>query len=94
MRICGVDPGTRTTGYGILDMHQDPERLVYVTHGTIRPRSDEMALRLKEIFEGLTDMFRQFGPGEVAVETTFHSLNAQSALKLGQARGSYCWPPP
>lgn len=87
MRICGVDPGTRTTGYGILDMHRDPERLVYVTHGTIRPRSDEMALRLKEIFEGLTDMFRQFGPVEVAVETTFHALNAQSALKLGQARG-------
>lgn len=88
MRICGIDPGTRATGYGILDIHRNPERLVYVTHGTIRPRSDEMALRLKEIFEGLTDMFRQFGPVEVAVETSFHALNAQTALKLGQARGA------
>lgn len=88
MRICGIDPGTRATGYGILDVLPSPERLVYVGHGTIRPRSDEMAHRLREIFEGLTDMFRRFGPGEVAVETSFHALNAQTALKLGQARGA------
>lgn len=88
MRICGIDPGTRATGYGILDMHRNPERLVYVSHGTIRPRSEEMVLRLKEIFEGLTDMFRLFGPVEVAVETSFHAMNSQTALKLGQARGA------
>ncbi len=88
MRICGIDPGTRATGYGVLDIHQNPERLVYVAHGTIRPCSEGMALRLKEIFEGLTEIFRQFGPVEVAVETSFHALNSQSALKLGQARGA------
>lgn len=88
MRICGIDPGTRATGYGILDMHRNPERLVYVAHGTIRPRSEEMAKRLKEIFEGLTAMFRQYGPVEVAVETSFHAMNPQTAIKLGQARGA------
>ncbi|HPI92452.1 MAG TPA: crossover junction endodeoxyribonuclease RuvC [Deltaproteobacteria bacterium] len=88
MRICGIDPGTRATGYGVIDVCSGPESLVYVTHGTLRPRSEDMALRLKEIFQGLTEVFRRFGPGEVAVETSFHALNSQTALKLGQARGA------
>lgn len=88
MIICGIDPGTRCTGYGILDMHTSPVRLVYVAHGTIRPRSEDMAHRLKELFTGVTELFQQFCPTEVAVESSFHALNAQSALKLGQARGA------
>lgn len=87
MRICGIDPGTRATGYGILEIRSSPASLQYVAHGTIRPGSEDMAIRLREIFEGLTDIFRQFSPEEVAVETTFHAVNSQSALKLGQARG-------
>jgi crossover junction endodeoxyribonuclease RuvC len=87
MIICGIDPGTRCTGYGVIDMHTTPSSLVYVAHGTIKPRSDDMAHRLKELFTCLTDIFREFRPAEVAVESTFHALNAQSALKLGQARG-------
>ena len=47
-----------------------------------------MAPRLREIFEGLTELMRVYGPSEVAVETSFHAMNAQSALKLGHARGA------
>jgi crossover junction endodeoxyribonuclease RuvC len=88
MIICGIDPGTKATGYGILDMHSSSSSLVHVAHGTIKPRSDYTAGRLKEIFVGLTDIFRQFNPEEVAVESSFHALNSQTALKLGQARGA------
>lgn len=88
MIICGIDPGTRSTGYGILDMKSSPSSLVHVANGTIKPRSEETAGRLKEIFEGLTDIFRLYSPVEVAVESSFHALNSQSAIKLGQARGA------
>jgi len=88
MIICGIDPGSRCTGYGIIDMHSSPASLKYVAHGTIRPRSDDMAYRLRELHFGLTDIFKEFNPAEIAVESTFHALNVQSALKLGQARGA------
>jgi crossover junction endodeoxyribonuclease RuvC len=88
MRICGIDPGTRATGYGIIDMRSSSASLSHVAHGVIRPCSDEMALRLKEIFQGLTELFGQFRTAEVAVETSFHAINSQTALKLGQARGA------
>ncbi len=88
MIICGIDPGTRSTGYGILDMQSSPSSLIHVAHGTIKPRSDETAGRLKEIFDGLTEVFKQYRPVEVAVESSFHALNSQTALKLGQARGA------
>jgi crossover junction endodeoxyribonuclease RuvC len=88
MIICGIDPGNKATGYGILDMHSTPSSLIHVAHGTIKPVSDDTAGRLKEIFDGLTDIFRQFNPEEVAVESSFHALNSQTALKLGQARGA------
>lgn len=89
MIICGIDPGTRITGYGVLDIGSRPRaNLSYVAHGTIRPGGDDLSLRLKEIFLKITDIFSEYQPVEVAVETTFHALNAQSALKLGQARGA------
>lgn len=89
MIICGIDPGTRITGYGVLDIGSRPRAtLSYVAHGTIRPGGDDLSLRLKEIFLKITDIFSEYRPAEVAVETTFHALNAQSALKLGQARGA------
>jgi crossover junction endodeoxyribonuclease RuvC len=88
MIICGIDPGTRATGYGILTLNSSPSSLVYVAHGTIKPKSDDITGRLKEIFDGLTDIFKQYKPDEVAVESSFHALNAQTALKLGQARGA------
>lgn len=89
MIICGIDPGTRITGYGILDIRSRPRaNLSYVAHGTIRPKGDDLSLRLKEIFLKITEIFHEYRPAEIAVETTFHALNAQSALKLGQARGA------
>jgi crossover junction endodeoxyribonuclease RuvC len=88
MIICGIDPGTRITGYGILDIRSRPRaELAYVSHGTIRPKGDDLSLRLKEIFLRITELFQEHRPAEVAIETQFHALNAQSALKLGQARG-------
>lgn len=88
MIICGIDPGTRATGYGILDIRSRSQAsLAYVTHGVIRPKSEDLASRLKEIFLSITEIFREHSPAEVAIESTFHALNAQSALKLGQARG-------
>jgi crossover junction endodeoxyribonuclease RuvC len=88
MIICGIDPGSRCTGYGVIDMHSSSASLKYVAHGTIRPRSDDMACRLKELYTELTDIFKEYRPAEIAVESTFHALNVQSALKLGQARGA------
>lgn len=89
MIICGIDPGTRATGYGIIDIRNTSRaQLCYVSHGTIRPKTDILAVRLKEIFLSLTEVLRTYNPAEVAIETTFHALNSQSALKLGQARGA------
>ncbi len=89
MIICGIDPGTRATGYGVLDIQATSQAtLRYVSHGTIKPKSEALTLRLKEIFLSVTEVFRLYNPSEVAIEATFHALNAQSALKLGQARGA------
>ena len=89
MIICGIDPGTRVTGYGVLSINApSASSISYIAHGTIRTRSTDLAGRLKEIFLGLTEVFRQHQPFEVAVETSFHALNAQTALKLGHARGA------
>ncbi|MFY9398270.1 MAG: crossover junction endodeoxyribonuclease RuvC [Desulfomonilia bacterium] len=89
MIICGIDPGMRATGYGVLEIRDTPRNtLAYVAHGTIRPRAGTLDSRLKEIFLQMTRIFREHRPQEVAIETTFHALNVQSALKLGQARGA------
>ncbi|MDT8272911.1 MAG: crossover junction endodeoxyribonuclease RuvC, partial [Desulfomonilia bacterium] len=87
MIICGIDPGTRCMGYGVIDIHAVPGSPAYVAHGTITPRSNDLPSRLREIFIKTTELFQAFLPGEVAVESSFHALNAQSALKLGQSRG-------
>jgi len=85
MIICGIDPGTQCTGYGILDVERD--RSVYRDHGVIRPKSQDLDLRLKEIFLRITDILREHQPTEAAIETSFYATNAQTALKLGQVRG-------
>lgn len=89
MIICGIDPGTRVTGYGVLGMSTPgTSSISYVAHGTVKTRSVDLAGRLKEIFEGIGEVFRQYEPSEVALETSFHAINAQTALKLGHARGA------
>lgn len=85
-RIIGIDPGLRHTGWGIVE--SDGVRLTYVASGHISSTSkEELAFRLREIFEGLTSVIKSYKPIEAAVEETFVNDNARATLKLGQARG-------
>jgi crossover junction endodeoxyribonuclease RuvC len=86
MRILGIDPGSRFTGFGIIDVRGDDASLVH--QGVIRAGEGEFTARLGVIFEGLRRLIEEHAPTEVAVETVFISQNAASALKLGQARGA------
>jgi len=86
MRILGIDPGSRFTGYGVIEVEGDRARLV--RQGVIRTGDGEFAERLGVIFAGLRDLIRDCRPTEVAIENVFVSRNAASALKLGQARGA------
>lgn len=86
MRLIGFDPGLRNTGWGVIDAQDN--RLRYVADGTIRPAvGRDMALRLRELHEGLAGVLAEFGPDEAAVEETFVNVNPNSTLRLGQARG-------
>lgn len=86
MRILGIDPGTRVTGYGVIE--KAGNRLIHVDNGGIFTRA-EMNLpdRLKLIYDGLCQVIREYAPEAVAVEQIFLAKNALSALKLGHARG-------
>lgn len=85
-RIIGIDPGSRVTGYGIID--QDGQRIAHVASGCIRLPSTAMATRLGMIFAEVNRIIDQYVPEELAIEQVFMSRNADSALKLGQARGA------
>jgi crossover junction endodeoxyribonuclease RuvC len=86
IRIIGIDPGLRRTGWGIVE--SDGVRLVYVASGLITSPADEhLAFRLRELFEGLCSVIASHKPAEAAVEETFVNDNARATLKLGQARG-------
>jgi len=86
LRILGIDPGLRLTGWGLIDC--DGPRLSFVACGHIKSTSREpLAYRLRELFEGLSSTIATFGPHEAAVEETFVNENAKATLKLGQARG-------
>ncbi|ABZ76485.1 crossover junction endodeoxyribonuclease RuvC [Shewanella halifaxensis HAW-EB4] len=84
--ILGVDPGSRITGYGVINCVGRQQ--IYVGSGCIRTSSDELPIRLKQIFDGLSEIIRQYQPDEFAIERVFMAKNADSALKLGQARGA------
>ncbi len=87
MRILGVDPGSRRTGYGIIDVQGS--RLVHVAHGVIAPTATAaFDSRLSGLFTELAAIIAQHGPKEAAIEDVFMAKNAASALKLGQARGA------
>jgi crossover junction endodeoxyribonuclease RuvC len=87
MRVLGIDPGSRITGYGIVD--QQGNHLIHVDNGALfTDKAEDFAGRLKLIFDGLSAVIAEFHPDEVAVENIFFSTNVQSALKLGQARGA------
>lgn len=86
LRILGIDPGSRITGYGLVE--SDGIRSRYVASGCIRTESTEFPQRLGEIFRGIERLVQEYHPSEVAVEQVFVAKNAASALKLGQARGA------
>jgi len=86
MRVIGIDPGTVTTGYGVVD--EEDHRLLYVASGSITPPARQpLPKRLKKIYDELVVVFRTQNPTAVVVENTFVSKHFQSALKLGQAHG-------
>lgn len=83
--ILGIDPGSRITGYGVI--RQVGRQLTYLGSGCIRTKVDDLPSRLKLIYAGVTEIITQFQPDYFAIEQVFMAKNADSALKLGQARG-------
>lgn len=86
IRILGIDPGLRVTGFGVLD--QSGQKLAYVTSGCIRTPQGELSTRLKSILDGLAQVIAECRPGQIAIEKVFVNMNPQSTLLLGQARGT------
>jgi crossover junction endodeoxyribonuclease RuvC len=84
--ILGIDPGSRKTGFGIINAIGN--KTEYVTSGVIRIPDVELPERLKIIFNSITQIINQYCPQEMAIEQVFMAKNAASALKLGQARGA------
>lgn len=84
--ILGIDPGSRITGYGVI--RQTGRQLTYLGSGCIRMNTAELPARLKLIYAGISEIITQFSPDYFAIEQVFMAKNADSALKLGQARGA------
>ncbi len=86
MRLLGLDPGLKATGWGIVETHGN--RLIFIASGTVRSAADQsLATRLSAIYTGLLTVINTYKPDEAAVEETFLNRNPGSTLKLGQARG-------
>lgn len=86
LRILGIDPGLRITGFGIIE--KTGSRLTYVTSGCIKSSGSELPERLKTILQGLREVIGMHAPQQVAVEKVFVNVNPESTLALGQARGT------
>ncbi len=86
MRLIGLDPGLRNTGWGVIAIRDN--RMTHVADGVVMTNSKlPLADRLVELHDGLIEVLKQWMPDEAAVEETFVNTNAASTLKLGQARG-------
>ncbi len=85
MRIIGIDPGLRVTGWGVIDMVGN--RLSHVENGQCRSDGDSLADRLLSLHGQLTDVIARLAPSAAAVEQTFVNRDGAGTLKLGQARG-------
>ena len=89
MRILGIDPGLRVTGFGVVDV--DGPHLRYVASGTIKTthlESRELPARLKVLFDGVREVVERYQPDRASVEIVFVNVNPQATLLLGQARGA------
>ncbi|MEJ2129151.1 MAG: crossover junction endodeoxyribonuclease RuvC [Woeseiaceae bacterium] len=85
-RILGIDPGSRTTGFGVLDFYGDEP--AYVASGTVSSADGTFPERLRQIFTAVSEIVTEYHPDVVAIESVFMHKNAGSALKLGQARSA------
>lgn len=85
-RILGIDPGSRLTGFGVLDCEGD--RSIYVASGSVNSAKGSFPERLKMIFRSVSDIVEEYRPDVVVVESVFMHKNAGSALKLGHARSA------
>jgi crossover junction endodeoxyribonuclease RuvC len=86
IRILGIDPGSRITGYGVIEACGPRNR--WLAHGRIRCEEGELPERLLTIFRGVAAVIREYAPQQAAVESVFVNRNVASALVLGQARGA------
>jgi crossover junction endodeoxyribonuclease RuvC len=86
MRILGIDPGSRVTGYGVIELQG--RRTVYLGSGCVKVGAEAFPERLRAIFDGVGAVVAEFQPNEIAIEKVFVQRNVDSALKLGQARGA------
>ncbi len=87
IRVLGIDPGLRNTGWGIIDIAGS--RMSHVAHGTIRPNTKEtLANRLAHLYAEMAQLVARLQPDECAIEEAFMASNASSALKLGHARAA------
>lgn len=86
MIILGIDPGSRMTGFGLINCVGN--RTDYIASGCIKVVDDSLAKRLKNVFDGVSEIIRQYRPNEFAIEQVFMAKNPDSALKLGHARGA------
>lgn len=86
MKILGIDPGLRVTGFGVIQ--QEGQRLHYVASGTIRIPDGDLPSRLKVILESVGEVVQTYRPDCAAIEKVFSNVNPQSTLLLGQARGA------
>lgn len=85
-RILGLDPGSQRTGYAVIEINGG--KIAYLVSGAIKAGGESLAERLQDIFVGVDRLTNEFHPDEVAIERIFMHRNADSALKLGQARGA------
>ena len=86
VRIIGIDPGLRNTGWGVIS--QEGTKLTYIADGAIHSDGEaSLAERLLQLHSQLIDILKEFDPDEAAVEETFVNTDARATLKLGQARG-------
>ncbi len=84
--ILGIDPGSRKTGYGVIQVQGNQSR--HLAHGCLSLSGATLAERLQQIFAGLREVIQQYQPQEAAIEQVFMHENVNSALKLGHARGA------
>ncbi|MCB5196498.1 crossover junction endodeoxyribonuclease RuvC [Deefgea salmonis] len=86
MRILGIDPGSRTTGFGVIDVVG--QNRIYVASGCIKTQGGPLPERIKIILDGIAEIIRTYQPDESAVEQVFVNVNPAATLMLGQARGA------